>query len=158
MRPFVITDIERAQIAAVKTYGEAHVLSMHDILEATGNPDRSFALDEKRRVRFPFGFLAVYTLEQQPIGLCHHLSLRVLVPGRYPHPTAMQMLAAEFGWKICLEPPSDNLVNAWLDDYCAAHIIVQDQPASERAPAGAAPAAAEPAPQSKTQDLSPGHS
>lgn len=43
------------------------------------------------------GFTAVISFEQQPVGLCKHLSISVPGVGQTPHPEAVNLIAKEFG-------------------------------------------------------------
>lgn len=49
-------------------------------------------------IQIPFGFKCVFTIEQQSIGQCKHLSVSVPKKGRWPSIEAMQMLMVEFGF------------------------------------------------------------
>ena len=62
-------------------------------------------------VVLPMGYRLAITAEEQPDGMCAHLSLsHDTVPGSVPRPQALQMCAEACG----LEGPP---VHAWLEEY-----------------------------------------
>jgi hypothetical protein len=49
---------------------------------------------------FPGGYRVAYSIEEQPPGLCSHLSISVMdraKPGMMPSPEAVKMIAEAFG-------------------------------------------------------------
>lgn len=50
-------------------------------------------------IDIPDGFRVTYTEEQQPMGLCRHLSVSVSGTDRIPNPVAIQMLLSLFGFE-----------------------------------------------------------
>ena len=60
------------------------------------------------------------SFEEQPAGLCRHLSVSVKKRGKTPNPIAMQMLAEAFGFSEF--PPSRGRV--WLEEFEPGHHAV----------------------------------
>lgn len=50
----------------------------------------------------PAGFHVVYTHEHQAHGVLRHLSVSIDLPGRVPHPAAVQMIMEEVGFILPL--------------------------------------------------------
>jgi hypothetical protein len=61
------------------------------------------------------------SFEEQPAGLCRHLSVSVKKRGKLPSPEAMKMLAEEFGFTSGW-PPSRGRV--WLEEFEPNHHAV----------------------------------
>jgi hypothetical protein len=53
-------------------------------------------------IDIPDGFRVTYTEEQQPMGLCRHISVSVADTDRVPNPVAIQMLLSLFGFERLL--------------------------------------------------------
>lgn len=67
-------------------------------------------------ILIPQGFRAAYSVEEQPIGLCGHLSISVETPGSLPHPYAIHMIAVEF----CI----DEILHMWTEEFDPGHHAV----------------------------------
>lgn len=65
--------------------------------------------------------LCAISFEEQPAGLCRHLSVSVKKHGRLPNEIAMKMLAEEFGFTSGW-PPSRGRV--WLEEFEPGHHAV----------------------------------
>jgi hypothetical protein len=50
-------------------------------------------------LKIPFGFRAVFSIEEHPGGFFRHLSVSVDKKNRYPSIEAVQMIASEFGFE-----------------------------------------------------------
>ncbi len=66
-------------------------------------------------LEIPFGFRVAYSVEEQPGGLCGHLSISVDAKGKMPHPQAVEMIAAEFGMSI------DTADGGWIEEFEPGH-------------------------------------
>ena len=58
----------------------------------------------------PNGYRAAISFEQQPPGLCAHLSISVDTPGNLPSPESVEMIAEVFGLKVPLAPDDRDTV------------------------------------------------
>lgn len=96
--PLVITDAVKARIAEVVAYAQSHKLDFANMQERAKDP-KPFEDIEDRGLEIPIGFLAVYSIEQQPPPLDwrHHLSFSSSAPGRVMDPNAVIILIGEFG-------------------------------------------------------------
>jgi hypothetical protein len=65
-------------------------------------------------VNLPVGYLAAISFEEQPIGLCRHLSISVDKPGALPNPAAVEMIMKEFGCDHLLAAP-------WIEEFEPGH-------------------------------------
>jgi hypothetical protein len=54
-----------------------------------------------------------FSFEEQPVGLCRHLSVAVAKKGKLPHPAAVEMIAKAFGFTSF--PPVGG--NIWIEEY-----------------------------------------
>lgn len=124
-----------ADIARVKAYATAHQLNVRDVLERVGRPDRAVGIDPGFRLVIPVGFRTVYSLEEHPGGVFHHLSMSVPEAGRFPNECALLEAAKLFGMPIDALPHPHALV--WLEGNHAVNVLVPVNP--ETMPNGAMP-------------------
>jgi hypothetical protein len=113
---------EREQIAAVIAYAKAHPILFETVRDGALSDVSVLELKDRKpgferppsqHVIFPGGFRAAYSVEQQPPGLCSHLSVSVFgraKPGVMPSPEAVQMIAEEFGVPF----PADKM---WMEEF-----------------------------------------
>lgn len=122
MAVLVISALERAKIAAAITYAKAHPITF-EVLRAGAVPETDmikledrkpgFERPESQHVEFPGGYRASLSIEQQPAGLCTHLSVSVFgraKPGMMPSLQAVAMIAEEFGVPF---PPD----KGWTEEF-----------------------------------------
>jgi hypothetical protein len=72
-----------------------------------------FERPESQHVIFPGGYRAALSFEQQPPGLCSHLSISVFgrsTPGMAPSPAAVAMICEAFGVPF----PADK---TWVEEF-----------------------------------------
>ena len=122
MPVLMIGEIERKKIAEAIAYAKAHPV-LFDIVRqgAVADTDTLKLKDRKpgferppsQHVLLPGGYRAAYSVEQQPPGLCSHLSVSVVgraKKGACPSPEAVQMIAEEFGVPF----PADRM---WMEEF-----------------------------------------
>lgn len=97
MRALVLDIAARAAIWTVRDYAAAHPVSRTQ-LDTMENPSHAVSFDLNHVVMVPVGFRCVYSVEDQPIGRCRHLSVSIDVDGSTPHPLAVVTLMEAFGF------------------------------------------------------------
>lgn len=101
MRPLLIDDDARKEIARVCQYAEENRVSNREMKNRIENPGEYCAAgDEPGHVcYFHVGFKCVYSLEEQnqPLGWCRHLSVSVADIEKMPHIEAVKLIMKEFG-------------------------------------------------------------
>ncbi len=99
MRPLVIDTDTKERIAALKLHASKNVVSLAEMkkLIETGNV---LGDDQSNAINLNFGYRVVYTLEEHPMGLCHHISISVDTPGKLPNEHAVQAIMDEFGFPL----------------------------------------------------------
>ena len=129
MTALLIGPEERAAIKAAMQLARANVISLEEVMAiATGvNQDTvRLTLEEKaktpnrrrtepERIELPLGYAVCVSYEQQPFGLCIHLSVSLeneAHPEQMPHPLAIKMIAHEFGVGF---PPS--IGRLWIEEF-----------------------------------------
>jgi hypothetical protein len=82
-------------------------------------------------VALPIGFLVTYTREQQPPGLCHHISISIDIPGKVPHPDAVAMICEAFEMpevaNVVLAPATadhSSVIGIWPEEYSTGRVAV----------------------------------
>ena len=122
MAVLIIGATERERIVEIKAHASAHPVLFDQVRQ--GVLDHKPLLELKDRkpntVRpvsetmiFPGGYRASFSIEQQPAGMCSHLSISVFgrsKKGQMPSPEAVAMIAQEFGIPF---PPD----NGWMEEY-----------------------------------------
>lgn len=99
-------------IQQVKEYAENHVLSRNDLrdnLELMSDPVGD---NPNHRCVIPNGYQAVYSLEDQPCGICHHLSISIDEPNKVPDLASVEMIMEKFG----LDSNIDNCSEIWFEN------------------------------------------
>ena len=99
MRPLIIGERERAQIKKVLAHADVHRASIHDLIAIVKGNREPPGNDPAFTVHLPVGYKVVFTIEQQPIGWCRHLSVSVATAGCYPATEAVEALAEAFGFR-----------------------------------------------------------
>jgi hypothetical protein len=101
MRPLMIGPGEREAIARVKQAALEKPVDVATLPArlATGEGKMlHMAQMTAQSIELPIGFFVTYSVEVQPVGLCHHISISTDGgPGRVPNPYACEMIAHEFG-------------------------------------------------------------
>ena len=82
LRPMPLENVQRAAAHKQKT-GDAHA-----------------PMNQAATIEIPLGFFVTYTHEEQPGGMCRHMSVSVAGSrGSGPNPHAVALLMEEFGFK-----------------------------------------------------------
>lgn len=126
MRALVIDDDARKMATIVVSHAERHPISEETmkkrIADPAGTDMDAVGNDPAHVCIIPMGFRCVFSIEWQKVGMCRHLSISVDVPGRVPHPAAVDMIAELFGFTGSRD---DRMV--WIDDlpHCKAVNLLQ---------------------------------
>jgi hypothetical protein len=83
-------------------------------------PNAAQRAHEPTSVLIPIGYRASVSFEQQPVGLCVHLSISVDRPGWMPSRESVDMIAGAFGLKM----PLDGKSEVWLEEFAPGHHAV----------------------------------
>jgi hypothetical protein len=103
-----------------------HVLTL---AERKGKPEPRHA----QRVDLPVGYRVSISVEEQPAGMCLHLSMSSSAPGKVPHPDAVCLVLDVIGIERGLP------YRTWIEEFLvdgkpggrAANVVVLMQPAQE---------------------------
>jgi len=118
----------RAAIDQARERAKTHVIS-REVLEAGAAPNKFSVTLADRRPGFerpPSEHLMLgtyrvaFSLEDQPMGLCGHLSASSPDPGKVPGPEVMEVIAREFGFVG--DWPQE--VRVWLEEFDPGHNAV----------------------------------
>lgn len=111
---------ERDKIAAIIAYAKAHPVPLDKVRDSAVFDKPVLTLADRKpgterpasqHVVFPGGFRAAFSIEQQPAGLCSHLSISVDREGQIPSKAAVEMIAKEFA------VPTQGNVVTWLEEF-----------------------------------------
>jgi hypothetical protein len=102
--------LARVKRAAQTVPQEPGVLSLADRGDTLPPPEREIVRLQK--------YQACITFEEQPIGLCRHLSVSVETPGRLPHMLAVGMIAEAFGFVPGMKR------EIWVEEFEPGHHAV----------------------------------
>lgn len=132
MRALLIGPEEKAKIAAAVTRARARPIPWEKLKPAAPKDQHSHVITLADRapdhvrpkseiVNIPDGFRLNVSFEQQPAGICLHLSISVNARNRGPHPAAIEMIVQE-----CLAATPhvpDPSSRAWVEEF-----LINDKP------------------------------
>ena len=140
MAVLIIGATERKRIAEIIAHAKAHPLSFDQFREAIVDETPLLKLADRKpgferppsaHVTFPGNYRAAFSIEQQPAGLCSHLSISVFGRprrGMMPSLEAVKMICEEFGVPF---PPD----KGWNEEYepgeFAINMVSLYQPTTE---------------------------
>lgn len=125
MRPLIISDAIKGDIRAAVERARSHPLAVADVMRLAVPTKNTVTLADRRpehdrpqseHVAIPFGYHLAVSFEEQPAGMCLHLSVSVERKHKGPNPFAFDMIAGE-----CLEAcgaqvaPRDGKL--WLEEF-----------------------------------------
>ena len=120
-----ITPEKQAEIDAAVAYAEAHPLPWSVLRHGVTKDVREVKLADRppgferpasEHVLIPYGYRAAISVEEQPAGFLHHLSVSVDRPGKVPSMAAVRMIAEAFGIKAWIK--------IWLEEFDPGHHAV----------------------------------
>ena len=120
LRPLVVADAERAMIRRVIDHAARNVISRDRLQRTIAGEEKPVGDNPDFACVIPVGYRCVYSLEEQPLGVCRHLSISVLGEGGAPNEAAVEMLATEFGFRGGLE----DMAHVWTEPVSAGKIAV----------------------------------
>jgi hypothetical protein len=124
MSVVVITTDQQAEIDALVAEQRRHYTSWTLLQRSIIINDKpTLSLAERNAVPMPQrheprhivlgNVTAAFSFEEQPAGICRHLSISVEQKGKLPHPAAIAMIAEAFGFTAF--PPAAGKV--WVEEY-----------------------------------------
>lgn len=114
MRTYLVTDESTiARVAAVRQHALAQRRDMITMLREMGKDELTPGNDERFCVDMPDGWKVVYTIEQQQIGWCQHLSASVLIYGKQIIPPLKVFVA---GVLPLFNLRMDEVICVWPED------------------------------------------
>ena len=128
-RPLIIGDGTLAAVRSLRERAAANPVNAAEVkrvgldakkirdLKLSDRPP-GFERKPGERIEIPVGFTVAYTVEQQPSGLCGHLSVSVDRKGKVPHPAAVEAIAKLFDQSI------DTSIACWLEEFEPGHEAV----------------------------------
>lgn len=108
LRPLIIDDNARKIIQQMINHAKANPYSLKHVkrlVEGSESPPGDL---DGFSCNLPVGYRVVYSIEVQPIGICHHISISV--PMRMPNPEAVELILHEFGM------PPLKVRKTWVED------------------------------------------
>jgi len=107
MTALLITEVERKLFQDLVVTAVANPVDMHRVLQLMQSPEgRALHMEQMRKqsVTVPVDYVVTYSVEDgHPCGRCRHLSISIGDGTRVPGPTAVWMIATEFGFVSGLE-------------------------------------------------------
>jgi hypothetical protein len=108
LRPLVLNDDSLKEIARVVAYAEAHLIDLHAIVRSLGDRTTIVGNNPEHFCIVPVGYRCVFNIEQQPLGICRHLSVSVLGEGCAPNEHLMGQFGFTGGFK--------DLTRMWIEE------------------------------------------
>jgi hypothetical protein len=123
MRPLIITNDTLTKIKDAVRYAEANPIPWEALRGGVlGEEVKELKLADRKpgferppsqHVLIPMGYRAAFSVEEQPAGWFHHLSVSVDRPGKLPSVEAVKMIAEGYGIK--------NWDRVWLEEFDPGH-------------------------------------
>jgi hypothetical protein len=146
MGVLMIGAAEAEQLKAAMERARQHPIPIGEIMKAAQATDQStdrVTLDERKaappprhveQVLLPLGYRVALSFEEQPAGMCLHLSMSTTRPGMVPRPEAMGMVLEAIGVSVHQRYQG----RVWIEEYeedgkpggLAVNIVVVIQPAA----------------------------
>ena len=98
MRALIIDEKSRVDINKLIDFSKIHQYKIDDLKKVMEGLQEPAGNCPDHVIHLPEGFRVVYSIEEQPKGLCHHLSISV-DGNLYPSEVAVQEIMKEFGIK-----------------------------------------------------------
>jgi hypothetical protein len=107
--PLFIGPDEQAALNAAVERARAKPLTIHQVMQGAKGMDQLtdvVTLAERKgkpapryaqQVELPVGYRVSISVEEQPAGMCLHLSMSSSAPGKVPHPDAVRMVLEVIG-------------------------------------------------------------
>lgn len=99
----VITDEIREELRRLQQFAASNIISRDQLAKIAAGEAPPPGDQEGHIAYVPVGLRVVYSMEYQdePLGLCHHLSVSLdqgAYPEKYPHPLMVQAIMNEIGF------------------------------------------------------------
>ncbi|MGA3170331.1 MAG: hypothetical protein ABSE62_04900 [Chthoniobacteraceae bacterium] len=113
-RPIIINAEVTAAIREVAEYADAHRFSIQDLFKMKQTGQR-IGDDPHYRTVVPYGFICCFSVEEQPFGLCRHISISINEDGtdRGVNTIGAWMICEAFGFwgslDDCVQVEIENL-------------------------------------------------
>src|SRR4030095_10925302 len=107
-KPAIAEAVRRARempVPLVTVMQSAHVENVATLTLADKAKREYPPRPPRQMVAIDYGFMAMFSFEDQPAGLVRHLSISVDRPGKLPRPEFVAMIAREFGF-VSVPPES----------------------------------------------------
>ena len=122
MRILKIDAADRDEIRKATDYAKSHKFDLTEIKRIMEGKAQAAGFDAGFVTYLHNGYRVVYSLEEQPVGWCHHISISIEERGKLPHPEAIRMILGEFGMDSDFED-SPKMLELWIEDARAINIL-----------------------------------
>lgn len=120
MRILQIDNDAREKIKKLIKYASEHKINEKSIRAMMAKEEKPVGDNPDYVIHLHDGFRVVYSIEEQPVGNCHHISISVDEIDKYPHPAAVEEILKEFGMKKI-----EDSISLWNEDNYQAINLVQ---------------------------------
>jgi hypothetical protein len=126
-RALIVTAIERARDKALPLTVVRKLAFAADKPTMTlADRPAGFKRPQAEIVELPVGYRANISFEEQPAGLCRHLSVSINRPGFLPSHEAFVMIALAFGFTA--EAPGQVWIEEFRPGQSAVNMVQRDEP------------------------------
>jgi len=111
LNPLCIDDATKIKIKQVVANAQLHPWTsdiMRRVMQGEYPPAGDY---ENLKIIIPVGYKAVFSLEEQPLGWCQHLSVSINTEGKLPSQEAIAVIMEEFGMGADLH----DCISVWVD-------------------------------------------
>jgi hypothetical protein len=94
----VVDQRMRERLRALQEYAKENIITADRLKLMVEGKVRPIGDNENFSVYIPLGYRAVFSIEEQPIGLCRHLSISVARHAKLPNPQAVEEVMKYLGF------------------------------------------------------------
>lgn len=122
MRPFLIDENVKLQLANLAAHAEKNPFSMDELLDIYNGVGKKAGDFEEFTLHFPFGYRVVFSIEDQPKAKVRHFSMSVDADNKLPNLEVVREVIKMLGFQNELENclvkteetgPNRMAINVW---------------------------------------------
>jgi hypothetical protein len=121
MRPLILDEEAKADIQKVINFAEIHKITSEILLKTLKGEYPPVGDYGPHSCQLSFGFRVVYSLEEQSVGWCRHLSVSVDSENKLPSIPAVEAIMEEFGFTGGI----NDCLNVWIENDKAVNVLQQ---------------------------------
>lgn len=117
-RVLILDSNYREKLQRIRKFAEDNPISWKHLQKMAKGEIESVGNSHLFRAEIPIGYRVVFSIEQQPAGLCRHLFVSVESPNKLPHPAALSEVMKELGFDRPFQE-----CKVWIEGEVAINVL-----------------------------------